>query len=288
MIKYYTISFHQFRSIKEEVIIKRKLISLITLILIFSITLSPTSAVTTNSSDSLLDTLLNLSIQVNTDLNVTMTDEDIADLRNTLILQSKYQADIQNISQEDVYQHYICELQQHNLHVTQLSDSGSRKTPLPTALTGYIFFTDTPTFYNHCGIYKNSSTIVEALSSPGVWSKSIYDEDAYQTTVIDDNDSAVLSISGATSNTRSDAASWAASKVGRPYDFDFLDNKTDGMLVEGFWMDEDDSYNCSELVWKAYMKASNNSIDLDSNGGDGVYPNDIYESSLTSTWKTFG
>lgn len=267
---------------------KRKIISLITLVLIFAITLSPTSATTTSSSDSLLNTLVDLTVQVNASLDMNMTNEDITNLRDTLILQSKYQASIQNISQEEVYQHYIHELQQHNLHVAPLSDSGSRKTPLPTALTGYIFFTDTPTFYNHCGIYKNATTIVESLSSPGVWSKSIYDEDSYQTTVIDDNDSAVLSISGATSNTRSSAASWAASKVGRPYDTDFIDNKTDGILVEGFWMDEDSSYNCSELVWKAYMNASNNSIDLDNNGGSGVYPNDIYESSLTSIWKTFG
>ena len=46
--------------------------------------------------------------------------------------------------------------------------------------------------------------------------------------------------------------------------------------------------NRPPVFWKAYKKAA--SIDLDSNGGLGVYPNDIRASSLVTVvndqWKT--
>lgn len=41
--------------------------------------------------------------------------------------------------------------------------------------------------------------------------------------------------------------------------------------------------NCSQLVWVAYMEAAG--IDLDSNGGPGVYPYDIRDSSYTVTYQ---
>jgi len=42
--------------------------------------------------------------------------------------------------------------------------------------------------------------------------------------------------------------------------------------------------NCSQLVWATYtIKAG---IALDSNGGFGVYPDNIKDSSLTSTYST--
>ncbi|WP_430791581.1 hypothetical protein [Actinoplanes sp. G11-F43] len=44
------------------------------------------------------------------------------------------------------------------------------------------------------------------------------------------------------------------------------------------------SLNCSELVYKAYKRSVN--IDLDGDGGIGVYPNDIRKSKLTRTYQT--
>jgi hypothetical protein len=40
--------------------------------------------------------------------------------------------------------------------------------------------------------------------------------------------------------------------------------------------------NCSSLVWRAYKHVN---IDLDSNGGPGVYPADIRNSRFTSTYE---
>lgn len=41
------------------------------------------------------------------------------------------------------------------------------------------------------------------------------------------------------------------------------------------------NFNCSQLVWAAWMYASTNNVDLDSNGGFGVYPEDLWKSPLT-------
>lgn len=261
---------------------------LVSCTLIFALMISPVYALESNYQNSLLDELVNLSVEVNALLGADMTKNEILMIRENLISQAEYQATIQSKSTEEVYELYIKELQQQISSENASPMASTQKSPLPSAQSGYIFFTDTNTFYNHCGIYKDSTSIVEALTVTGVWSKSIYDRDSYQTTVISDNDSAVLSVPTATSAIYSNAASWAYSKVGRPYDIDFLDNKLDGTYTKDQWIDEDVSYNCSELVWKAFMKSSNRTIDLDSNGGMGVYPNDIYESSLTKTYKTFG
>ncbi|MFV0499865.1 MAG: hypothetical protein ACK5NF_07590 [Bacilli bacterium] len=76
--------------------------------------------------------------------------------------------------------------------------------------------------------------------------------------------------------TREAVVSWAASKEKRPYDFDFANNKQ-------FTAAEDLKYNCSELVWKAWKTKAG--VDLDSNGGSGVYPNNIKDSSRTKFVK---
>ncbi|KAB7789844.1 hypothetical protein [Bifidobacterium leontopitheci] len=42
--------------------------------------------------------------------------------------------------------------------------------------------------------------------------------------------------------------------------------------------------NCSQLAWASYYYTSK--LDLDSNGGSGVYPKDIRDSQYTLTYKT--
>ena len=105
-------------------------------------------------------------------------------------------------------------------------------------------------------------------------------------TDLDTDDSCLLIVSTSSSNV-SAAAAWPYNNVpvNTPYDYDFVNNKSDYYYVTDELgnvygpYSEGDAYNCSELVWKAYKKAA--SIDLDGNGGLGVYPNDIKNSSLT-------
>ncbi|MFW0118818.1 hypothetical protein ACN08Y_02695 [Rothia sp. P5764] len=72
------------------------------------------------------------------------------------------------------------------------------------------------------------------------------------------------------------AADFARSKIGKAgYNYKFYDNKR---VQAG-------SYNCSQLVWAAY-KSTDPNVDLDSNGGPGVYPADIANSRWTTWYET--
>ncbi|AHI22130.1 hypothetical protein B843_03695 [Corynebacterium vitaeruminis DSM 20294] len=71
---------------------------------------------------------------------------------------------------------------------------------------------------------------------------------------------------------RDAAASWALSKTGPGYDtpgagyrYNFAFNKD---------LDAD-AFNCSSLVWASYMAATSGIVNLDANGGPGVYPSDV-------------
>ncbi|HEY5853766.1 MAG TPA: hypothetical protein VIW24_06845 [Aldersonia sp.] len=65
---------------------------------------------------------------------------------------------------------------------------------------------------------------------------------------------------------RGRAVQYARTRVGSGYNKNFAFNRRD-------WKDgEVGTYNCSQLVWAAYMNASGGGIDLDADGGWGVWP----------------
>ncbi|RSN49474.1 hypothetical protein DMC64_02615 [Amycolatopsis sp. WAC 04197] len=122
--------------------------------------------------------------------------------------------------------------------------------------------------HNHVGIYYTTKTIVEA---PGgdhkSWSRTASTHrvcgPAYKMYV------------KAAQSSRNNAANYAYNSLrGKPYDLSFFNNKSNG----------DANLNCSELVWKAYKRAAN--IELDSNGGPGVYPDDIKNDGSTVVYQT--
>lgn len=71
---------------------------------------------------------------------------------------------------------------------------------------------------------------------------------------------------------RKRVAKWGIDQVGKGYDANFSDNKKNTVA-------NNKRMNCSELVWKAWKFKKN--VDLDSNGGPGVYPNNIKNSNRT-------
>lgn len=80
---------------------------------------------------------------------------------------------------------------------------------------------------------------------------------------------------------RNKAADWAIGKTGpgygnpgAGYKYNFAFNKN----IEA------SSFNCSSLVWSAYMAATNGAVDLDANGGPGVYPSDIRDDDQVSPY----
>ncbi|MGF7534801.1 YiiX/YebB-like N1pC/P60 family cysteine hydrolase [Bacillus mexicanus] len=146
--------------------------------------------------------------------------------------------------------------------------SGTKK--LPTSAKGNIYYTNSYTaYYNHghVGMYSAADKIVESVPSDGV--RQI----AYNARDVEDN-SFVQTVNVTTSQ-KSSAADWAVSKVGDSYSYNFVNNRNTG---------HDGAKNCSKLLWSAFLLKAG--IDIDSNGGLGVYPRDITGSSYTATIMT--
>jgi uncharacterized protein YycO len=122
--------------------------------------------------------------------------------------------------------------------------------------------------HNHVGIYYTRDTIVEAPGS-GTRSRSVTASTLKKCGPI-----YKMYVSTNQSN-RDKAANHAYNKFrGMEYDTNFADNKDNS----------NGKINCSELVWKAYKHGAD--IDLDSNGGPGVYPDNIKDDSSTVVYQT--
>ena len=128
-----------------------------------------------------------------------------------------------------------------------------------------IIWTNNPlTPFNHVGIYTKKSQITEALGN-GVCSRKTGKQNEYPFEiykVVTKNNGNIRY----SEKQRSKVASWALGQVGKKYDTQWWNNKLN--TREG-----NAKFNCSELVWKSWKFRAG--VDLDSNGGNGVYPNDI-------------
>ncbi|MFC4241953.1 YiiX/YebB-like N1pC/P60 family cysteine hydrolase [Gryllotalpicola reticulitermitis] len=136
---------------------------------------------------------------------------------------------------------------------------------------GDIFVSPASTLFvqhGHTGIFYTPSTIVEA---PGAGKNSR----SASVDGIKVGKGAVKQHVSTTQANRDKAANYAYNSMrGKPYNANFVSNRTVPAS----------SYNCSQLVWGAYKHTTG--IDLDSNGGAGVYPYNIKDSSKTVTYKT--
>ncbi|NUT52942.1 MAG: hypothetical protein HOV94_37490 [Saccharothrix sp.] len=121
--------------------------------------------------------------------------------------------------------------------------------------------------HNHVGIFYTTRTVVEA---PGPGSKS----QARTAATLNKCGPIYKMYVKAKQTTRDKAANYAYNELrGRPYDGDFTKNK-----INTTW-----GLNCSELVWRAYKAAG---IELDSNGGPAVYPDNIKDDDSTVIYST--
>lgn len=131
---------------------------------------------------------------------------------------------------------------------------------------GNFYYTPSQTAYldhGHVGLYYTSTTIVESVPSAGVRTIS--------TTArkVDSSGALVKSVSTTTTN-RNNAANWAYSQVGQSYSYNFATNRSTG---------HNGAKNCSKLIWSAYKL--NGNLDLDDDGGLGVYPRDVRDAPST-------
>lgn len=131
---------------------------------------------------------------------------------------------------------------------------------------GNFYYTPSETAYldhGHVGMYYTSTTIVESVPSAGVRTIS--------TTArkVDSSGAMVKSVTTSTTN-RNNAANWANSQVGESYSYNFATNRLTSHTG---------AKNCSKLIWSAYKQ--NGSLDLDVDGGLGVYPRDVRDAKGT-------
>jgi len=150
-------------------------------------------------------------------------------------------------------------------------DCSTKKTVGNAKNKGDLFHSHSKTFNNdhdHIGIYYTTKTIVEA---PGSGSKSR----SVTASTLKKCGPILKMYVKAKQSSRDKAADYAYKHFrGKEYDLNFVRNKgTDNTKL-----------NCSELVWKAYKYAVD--IELDSNGGPGVYPDDIRDDGSTVTYET--
>jgi uncharacterized protein YycO len=121
--------------------------------------------------------------------------------------------------------------------------------------------------HNHVGIFYTTRTVVEA---PGPGSLS----QARTASTLNKCGPVYKMYVKAQQGTRNEAANYAYNALrGKSYDLDFAGNKINGA----------GRLNCSELVWRAYKAAD---IELDSNGGPGVYPDNIKDDGSTVIYST--
>ncbi|MBP3223200.1 MAG: hypothetical protein J6M18_04660 [Actinomycetaceae bacterium] len=152
-----------------------------------------------------------------------------------------------------------------NFAEDELRLSSGKKTLLPGG-KGDIFYS--PSSTGHVGIYYTNSIIVEA---PGVGKKS---HSAHRWNVKVNNGTEIMHVKTSQAN-RNKAANRAFNS------YRFRDYNMKGFA---FNKTANGKMNCSQLVWAAYKTTSG--IDLDADGGHGVYPRDIKKSKWTQTYKT--
>ena len=156
--------------------------------------------------------------------------------------------------------------------VSSSSDGGGHKVSMGRARhRGDVFYSSNSTIgveHGHNGIYVSQNEYVEA-TTPNVRRVDSGSEDApapaYKYYVGDDDDS----------SEKDKAAAFAEQQVGKGYNWVFFTNKSVNS----------DNYNCSQLVWASYKNADSN-IDLDADGGPGVYPKDIADSPMAHEYET--
>ena len=251
------------------------------------------------NEENTIDEIVNHMVSVNTYMGLQMSADEIQELREEITASIEQYSYNHNITFEQASMLFLSEVTAEtpcdDIIMARSSGDDIGDTRLPTAVTGDIYFVDSDSAWNHVGIYVGTSTIMESMPKDGVQKWSIYNRESYQQPVSgNSDDSCILRVRNANAQA---AVNWVdvPGIIGVPYDYDFLDNKNDVYFINVGTVDmpiyeqhlESDAYNCSELVWKAYKKGCN--IDLDGNGGLGVYPNNIKDDNdvyiVNSTWS---
>lgn len=131
---------------------------------------------------------------------------------------------------------------------------------LATSRKGTFFYQPASTLglpHGHIGMYFTPTQIIESANpTDGVRIASVADRKVA-------SGSRIMYVYGLTETQNSVAANWAFTKKGNEYNYNFALNRMCGTSA----------FNCSQLVWCAFKETAG--LDLDRDGGSGVYPADI-------------
>lgn len=247
--------------IRKKGLIKRWIVSILVTIAITSLSFPNISladkAVSQNNQEK-----LTIIQKVHPELNMELIISEIDDLAKSEGITRDGAIDL-------IYEQSKKQQTKKRTNENNVTASKPNEAPGPAKNRGDVMYSDAWTVINHGhnAIYYTTNVVVHA---PGVGKKSKKDPA-----------SAKIGLKGGiekqevlTSTTnRVKAAEYAYNHLrDKPYDLVFFNNKK-----------TIDKLNCSSLVWNAYMKTSN--IDLDKDGGPGVYPVDIRDSPLTQTYE---
>lgn len=158
-----------------------------------------------------------------------------------------------------------------NLRTTASSGGGGVVTLGYATYPGDVFVSPANTLFiqhGHTGIYFGTTVVVEAPGS-GQVSRSI---NATSLSVGSGAEKMYVNVSYSDGQAAGDYA--YNNLRGKPYNMNFAFNRDPN----------GSSMNCSQLVWAAYLQTLG--IDLDYDGGPGVYPYDIEKSPWTVTYQT--
>ncbi|UOY92418.1 hypothetical protein MUG87_18670 [Ectobacillus sp. JY-23] len=145
---------------------------------------------------------------------------------------------------------------------------GGGTVPVGPSSVGNIFYTASQTAYlnhGHVGMYSSKEKIVESVPGDGVRTKTAKERK------VDKGDAVIKSVNTSSTN-KQNAAKWALGRVGvDSYSYNFATNRHTSHYG---------AKNCSKLIWSAYQL--NGKLDLDVDGGAGVYPRDVRDAKQTS------
>jgi uncharacterized protein YycO len=122
--------------------------------------------------------------------------------------------------------------------------------------------------YNHVGIVANAARgeIIESTASIGTDKPGVRSTD-WTKFASDYAHVGIVRVRGASSEQLSRVVQWVTDRKGKPYRWP---------IIMGLDKNDESRFYCSQLVWRAYKQVMN--IDLDSDGGVLIFPDDIYYS----------
>ncbi|GAA0068684.1 hypothetical protein UT300003_02070 [Clostridium sardiniense] len=236
---------------------------LISMILLSSLTVGgiTANASVTSTTDEILSLMPNVTIE---ELNESITEASKSsnltkdEITNQILSELKVQKELTK-KEKDL-------LKTNNASPAATYTLGAPK------YNGDIFYEPASTVFvehGHVGTYWTADTVIESMPKIGVRSINRRNKQVQK-------GSKIFTLSGVSAATQNTASNWAHSRIGDKYSYNFATNRKTSHTG---------AKNCSKLVWSSYMTKAN--LDIDANGGLGVYPKDILNYSKSVVYKSY-